>query len=152
MNYSKQTFTAKIVDGKIEFTDKTGSAVWLSLLDNKEVEITIKKSIDKRSEAQNRALHVYFTQVSDEMVEQGVTVRAILEALKEGVELWTTPVIVKEIWRIFQKAELKKVSTTELEKHKDIDIVYEAFTKFIGEKFQIYVEFPHDPEPDPRFQ
>jgi len=140
---NKGVFFGRIKDGKIEFYDKTGSAVWFKLLDGKNITITIERESEKRTDIQNHSLHKLFALVSNECEENGITVSMIISALqKKGVDIIPTPSFIKELWRVIQIAILKKHSTTQLEKNKEIDLVYEAFCKFIGENWGIYVPFP----------
>lgn len=144
---NKQTFSAKIKDGKIEFQDKTGSVIWLELLDGKEVEITIAKEENKRTTRQNNALHKLFDLMSEKCEKEGITVSMIVGALKNGVDICPTPQFLKDLWKTMQEILLKKSSTTDLNKVNEIDLVYEAWCKFWGDRFGIYVEFPNEPNP-----
>jgi len=151
MNIRRQQFFVKFEGGKIIPYDKTGYAVWLDLLEGKNGTITIEKEVSKRTGQQNKALHKFFELIASECEENGVTVSVIINSLqKKGVDITPTPEFIKEVWRVIQIAILKKHSTTQLEKDKEIDLVYEAFCKFIGENWGIYVEFPH--EKDPRYE
>ena len=93
-----------------------------------------------RTEQQNRALHVYFTQVAEALNDAGYTVQMVL---KEKMELdWTLDMVKELLWRAAQQAILKKKSTTELKKQGDIDKVYDHLNRHLSEKFQIHVPFP----------
>jgi len=143
MNTQKQKFSATSDGKELKFHDKIGISIWLELLKDKELEVEIGRIINKRSSTQNNSLHKLFDLVSEECEENGVSVSMIITALnKKGVDVIPSPEFIKELWRVIQIAKLKKYSTTQLDKNKEIDLVYEAFCKFIGENWGIYVPFP----------
>jgi hypothetical protein len=146
-----QVFQAKIQDGKLKFYDPVGIRIWFEILEGtkkegQDVEISIGKKVNRRTDQQNKALHKFFELVSDEMNEQGIGISTIMDSLKEGVDIFPTPEFIKEVWRLFQKALLKKESTTQLTTD-EIDKIYELFTKWLGEKFGIYIQFPSETNP-----
>lgn len=97
---------------------------------------------EPRSAQQNKALHKYFELVADELNGAGYSVQMML---KKDVALDWSPALVKEIlWRSVQKAILKKESTTELTKRKEIDLIYDHLNRYLSEKFSIHIPFPHD--------
>ena len=66
----------------------------------------------QRTIQQNKALHVLFQLLADELNNAGLDMR---KTLKPEVEIPWTPRNVKEfLWRPIQKAQLNKASTTEL--------------------------------------
>jgi len=98
----------------------------------------------KRTEAQNAALHLYFTWLATELNLAGYTVQLVL---KEKMDLDFTPEMVKELlWRPAQEAITKKKSTTELNKQEEIDVIFEHLNRHLGEKFGVHVPFPTDEE------
>ena len=103
-----------------------------------------KNSADKqRTQQQNRALHLYLTQVADELNRQGHTMQNVVQKITK-VEIRPTLYNVKEmIWREIQKAVLGKESTTFLEK-SEIDQVYDVMNKWLGTYFEIHIPFPND--------
>lgn len=95
----------------------------------------------QRTPRQNRALHLFFKHVSEKLNAGGYNVQLVL---KEKMDIDWTPALVKEVlWRPAQKVILKKKSTTELEKQRDIDTVYEHLNRHLGEKFGVHVPWPH---------
>lgn len=104
-----------------------------------------KKYVPKpRTDQQNRALHLYFKLLAQEFNSAGYTVQLVL-AQKIDLD-WDKEKIKELLWRPAQKAILGKVSTTELNKQEDIDLVFEHLNRHIAEKFQIHVPFPVDME------
>lgn len=94
----------------------------------------------KRTSKQNRALHKYFTFVSDELNNIGLEFH--YQGLK-GIELsiMYTPNIVKEfIWRPIQIALFDIESTTKINT-KQINKIVDVITKWFGEK-GVYIDFP----------
>lgn len=105
----------------------------------KEVELHTKQ----RTSQQNKALHKFFTLLSNELNTKGLDVRKVA---KEGFHIWWTPEMVKEIiWRPFQKVKYGTDSTTFLTKHEQIDAIHEDIMRNLGEKFGVdYIDFPVD--------
>lgn len=83
---------------------------------------------------------MYFRLLAEELNSAGYTVQLVL---KEKMDLDWTPDSVKELlWRPAQKAILKKKSTKQLEKQKDIDTVFDHLNRHLSEKFGLSVQFP----------
>lgn len=88
---------------------------------------------EKRTLKQNNALHLYFDLVAKELNDAGLDVR---RTLKPSVDIWWSGEMVKELmWKPIQKLYLKKKSTKELNKVKDIDEIYEIMNRHLSEKF-----------------
>ena len=102
----------------------------------------------QRTELQNRALHLYLTQVANELDRQGHTMQDVVKKITK-VEITPTMHNIKEmVWREIQKALLGKDSTTFLEKH-EVDRIYEVMNKWLGTHFEIHIPFPNDDDPAP---
>lgn len=94
-----------------------------------------------RTEQQNRALHLYFTQVASALNDAGYDIQKTLTNYR--MELDWTPESIKEcMWRPAQKALLGKHSTTELSKQEEIDRVYEAVNRFLAKLEIEHIPFP----------
>ena len=101
------------------------------------------KEKKKRTLLQNRALHLYFTKLANELNGAGYDMRKVL---KPGIEIpWNPEMIKNHLWRPIQIAQLDKVSTTELNT-KDIDEVYQVISKHMADKFGIDVPWPSEEE------
>lgn len=99
----------------------------------------IKPVRNKRTIAQNSALHLWFTQLAEELNAAGYDMRQVI---RQDIEIPWTPYSVKEyLWRPVQRAQLGKKSTTQLDT-LDIDRIYEILNKTIGERTGIHVPFP----------
>lgn len=93
----------------------------------------------QRTSQQNRALHLLFTHLAEELNDAGFDMR---KTLKPGVEIpWSGKTIKEYLWRPIMKAQLGKESTTEMTT-KDIDRVFETINRHLGEKFGLHVDFP----------
>ena len=99
----------------------------------------------KRTSAQNRALHLLFSQLSDECMEKGIEMR---DLVRDNIPIECTPENIKWLWKRVQKALFKTQSTTELKKAGQIEVVYDNFNKLIIERTKGEIAlppFPHDP-------
>ena len=96
---------------------------------------------DKRTIAQNKALHLFFKMLAGELNEGGFDQRKVL---KETVDIpWTSIAVKDQLWRPIQQAMINERSTTQLEKHLDIEKIHETLMRHLGEKFGIdYIPFP----------
>lgn len=100
----------------------------------------IKK--DTRTTQQNRALHLYFTHLAEELNAAGYSV---YKTLKHDVEIDWTPSLVKELlWRPVQVVMTEKHSTTELDKLEEITKIYDTLNRYLGEKTGVFVPFPSE--------
>lgn len=97
---------------------------------------------DPRTLTQNKALHLYFTQIADALREKGLTMNHVVKLFKH-MEIAPTSTNVKEnIWRPIQMALFKKPSTTEL-KTEEVTEVYENVSRFLA-PMGISIPFPSE--------
>ena len=94
----------------------------------------------KRSNQENKAIHVLFQNIAFELNRIGLefTFRGV-----KGKDIQTTytPAIVKEfLWKPLQNALLEKSSTTQLT-HADINLIFEVLGKWFAEN-GIEIFFP----------
>lgn len=93
----------------------------------------------QRTTKQNKALHLFFEQLADELNDAGLDMR---RTLKPGVDIpWSQRSVKEYLWRPIQEAQLGKKSTTELST-QEIDRVLQTITRHLGQRFGIRVEFP----------
>ena len=93
----------------------------------------------QRTPQQNKAIHKYFSLVSDALNDAGLDMRAVLKA---DAELPWTPASVKTyIWKAVQDAMLDKESTTALTP-KEVNEIYEVVDRHLSNTFNLHVEFP----------
>jgi len=101
-------------------------------------ELTKKQST--RTGQQNKALHLFFTIISEQLNEMGLECHYFV---LKGQELTTryTPHVVKEFfWRPIQIALFDIKSTTKIDTHQINDIT-DVIVKFFGEK-GVVIDFP----------
>lgn len=92
-----------------------------------------------RTVTQNSALHLYFTQLADELNNAGLDMR---KTLKPTIDIpWSGESIKEYLWRPIMKAQLGKESTTKLTT-KEIDQVFDTINRHLGEKFGLTISFP----------
>ncbi len=97
------------------------------------------KEEKQRTLTQNRALHLYFTHLADELNGAGYDIR---KTLKPSIDIpWSGKTIKEYLWRPIMEAQLGKKSTTEMST-KDIDKVFDTINRHLGEKFGLHVDFP----------
>lgn len=93
----------------------------------------------QRTESQNKALHLYFTQLAEMLNDAGLDMRKVL---KPSISIpWTPQTIKENLWKPIMEFQLQKSSTTEMTT-KDINEVYDTINRHLGEQFGITVEFP----------
>lgn len=97
----------------------------------------------KRTNEQNKALHLWLHMKAQQCREAGVTAQM---AFAETVELEMSDEMMKVIWKTIQKALFNKKSTADLDKHGEIDEIYEHMNRFFAkEPFYLDgIDFPHD--------
>src|SRR3990167_9459183 len=99
----------------------------------------------QRTPSQNNSIHLYLELVAQALDREGHTMQDVVKAIRRA-EIRPTKEALKEVvWRPLQEIIHAKKSTTELTKH-DIDPVYEAMNKWLGQEFQIHIPFPSDPD------
>ena len=95
---------------------------------------------DKRTKQQNKALYLYFTQLAEALNDAGYDMKAIL---KPEIDIpWNKDTVHDFLWIPIQRLQIKKDSTTLLEK-KEIDLIYETLNRFVAKK-GIHVPFPNE--------
>ena len=93
----------------------------------------------KRSERQNKALHLMFRHLAEELNEQGMDMR---KTLKPGIDIpWNEHTIKEYLWKPLQKAQLMKESTTELDT-EEIDAVFRTLSRALSERGIEHGPFP----------
>lgn len=121
---------------------KENAAIEFKRLNEIAATVELKEVKMNRSSAQNRALHLFFTHVSDQLNNIGIPF--VYRGLK-GMEIETTwtPELFKEMtWKPIQKLMFGTDSTTKL-KRTQIDPIFETINKFFAER-GIEVTFPNE--------
>jgi hypothetical protein len=91
----------------------------------------------KRTNRQNRALHLYFQMVSDTLNEAGLDMKELLPEIDIP---WSKSAVKEYLWRPIQKVQIQKSSTTEMTT-KDIDIIFDTLNRYLA-KYGIHEDFP----------
>ena len=110
------------------------------LKDNKMNAISIKCLEKRRSSQQNRALHLYFTLLADELNSAGFDMKKVFK--KEFDIPWDAYNIKEHLWRGIQKAFTGKISNKKLST-QELDKIYDILNKTIGERTGVFVPFPN---------
>lgn len=117
------------------------------LLELKEAfpELTIKEIEMKRTDSQRNSIELYCRKVSEQLNNDGIDMYEYIEILKQkGIKLrWTQELVKDKMWRVIQKSQVGKKSTTELTT-AEVNQVYEPMARFLAERFHINVEFPSE--------
>lgn len=90
-----------------------------------------------RTIRQNKALHVYFELVAEELNNAGLYIANVIRADAP----WNKDRVKELIWKTTQEKMLGKRSTKELTTG-EIDKVYDVVNRALSDK-GIHVEFPH---------
>ena len=102
------------------------------------------RPISARTSQQNRAMHKNFSIIAEKLNDAGWDMRKLLKILEIP---WTVPSVKEYLWKSIQKAMFQKESTTELEKHVEIDKIHDVLMRELGKTCGIeYHPFPHDPD------
>lgn len=98
-----------------------------------------EKKYPTRTNRQNKALHVLFSLLANELNDNGLDMK---RTLKPEIDIkWTSGGVKEYLWRPIMKAQVNKQSTTELNT-KEIDEIFDTINKYLGEKHGLHVPFP----------
>ena len=90
----------------------------------------------KRTQQQNKAIHVYFREVANFMKEHGITMKVLLDKFNVDIEDYVIKAIFREIGlKKFGKDSTAKLTTSEL------STVYEEVNRQFA-KEGIFIPFP----------
>lgn len=97
----------------------------------------------KRTGQQNKALHVFCQKLADALNNSGKDMRVVL---KTNYFLpWTLDSVKDHIFRPVMKTMYGHASTTDLEKHVEIEKVHEVIMRELGEKHGVeFIPWPVD--------
>jgi len=82
-----------------------------------------------RTDQQNKALHLMFEMIADELNDRGMYISNVIKADAP----WNKERVKELIWRSTQELLTGKKSTTELTT-KEIDDIFEVINKALGDK------------------
>ena len=133
------TYKCKIKKGQIIPQDLNRFKNDLNRFENKFVQIRIEKIKKTRTSQQNRALHLWFVQVAEELNNAGWDMRKLIS---KEIDISWSPISVKEyLWRKVQIIYCGKKSTAQLTT-EEINEIYDIINRTIGERTGIFVPFP----------
>ena len=96
---------------------------------------------EKLTRTQQNALHLYFQLVAEALNDAGLDIQKTIE--KSPIDIaWSRESVKELLWRPIQKTIYGKQSTTELEKSKEIDAVWENLNRFLAGLGIESVNFP----------
>lgn len=95
----------------------------------------------KRTLTQNKALHLYCTQLATALNEGGYSQENFFKECKLGFSLPWTMMAIKNIFRVCADAMYEKESTSRLTTD-EISEVYQAFDRRVSEITGVHVEWP----------
>lgn len=90
----------------------------------------------KRTQRQNRSLHLWFQEISRECNNSGIDMKVLVQNLRVDM----TPEITKDIFREIGKVKFGKVSTADLTT-KEVNECFEEFNKLLGMS-GLHISFP----------
>lgn len=128
---------AKIENGEIVFAEKRFAKEVLQRLEGKKVLIDIQTERKICTTLQNRALHLYFSQLAEALNDAGYDMKKVI---KVDVN-WTDYSIKEYLWKPVQRSLFGKKSTTQL-KTDEIDKIYDVVNRAIGQRTGIHIPWP----------
>jgi len=96
----------------------------------------------KRTDSQNKALHLWFELMATELQTQGIDMKNAMEAVKVYDAPVTKYGIKEYIWRPIMTSLYGKKSTIDLLKREEIDKIYDTICKAFGEMGVAIPPFP----------
>ena len=95
----------------------------------------------RRTNQQNRALHLFCKNTATVLNDSGYSVA---KTLRHDVEIpWNATLVKELLWRVIQEAMTGKHSTTELNT-VDPSEIYEVLNRHLGERLGVHVEWPSE--------
>lgn len=130
---------ATIQGGEIIWQNQSALKRLLEFYNGKEVSIEIKVFKKTRSVKQNAALHLWYTQLADELNSQGCDMRQVIS---QDIDIpWSLYTIKEHLFRPTMKAMFGYRSTKQL-KTGDIDKIFDVISKAISERTGVFIPFP----------
>jgi len=97
------------------------------------------KEEKQRTLKQNSSIHLYLTNLAEELNLAGLDMR---KTLKPTINIpWTMNTAKEYLYKPVVKLVTGKDSTTQLTT-KEIDLVFDTINRHLGEQFGLHVEFP----------
>ena len=95
----------------------------------------------QRTKLQNRALHLWFTLLAEDLKSKGLDMKAVL---RPEIEITPTMELIKnQIWRPVQIAKYDKYSTAEITT-EELQGIYKDLDRFFLSRHKIDLPFPSE--------
>lgn len=133
-----EEYAVKIEGGKILPYDSIQADELRQIPDGVYV-VTFKQPRSLRTWLQNRALHLYFRLLGNDLNDAGLDMRRVL---KPEIDIpWKTESVKEYLWKPVQVAVTEKTSTAKLDT-SEVDEVYKVISRHMAQKFGITTLFP----------
>ncbi len=110
-------------------------------LEEGEYELEIRSP--KRTNSQNKAIHLYCEMVATALNDSGIDKKVVLSLLKESIP-WSKETVKEDLWKNFQKYMGLGVKTSKL-KTNEVSQIYDLVNRFLSEKLKLdYIPFPNE--------
>ncbi|MCK5015480.1 MAG: hypothetical protein KAS32_00245 [Candidatus Peribacteraceae bacterium] len=94
-----------------------------------------------RTERQNNALHLYFSQIAKALNDNDITMNETLSKFTD-FDIFPSMESIKELWRNIQLKLFGFKSTRRLKKDEQIKQIHDPINKVLAENYGIHVPFP----------
>ena len=97
--------------------------------------------MEKSSKKQFDSVHLYLDIVAKVLADEGHTMQDVVKAIRTAEILPTKNALKEVVWKPMLSIITGKDSTTK-QSSVEVDKVYEAMNKWLGQEFKIHVPFP----------
>lgn len=102
---------------------------------------TESKQQNSLTNQQMKAIHLYLEMVADALDREGHTMQDVVREIKRAEIRPTKDALKEVVWKPIAKILFNVDSTTKLTTGQ-VDRVYEVMNKWLGDSFELHVEFP----------
>lgn len=128
---------ATITNGQIVYEEKRTARDVLERLEGRKILVDLKIERKTRTDLQNRAMHLYFTQLAEELNDAGFDMKKVIR-----VDVpWTAFSVKEYLWRPVQKMLFGKKSTTQL-KTNQVGEIHDVVDRGVSERTGVHVPWP----------
>lgn len=128
-----------LINPNNELELKKANTYYKKLVDSKS-KFELRKISDSRNDRQNRALHLYFSFISNELNELGMEFKYQGLVIEDLSSRYTSEIVKEFIWRPIQIALFKIKSTKDINT-KQINEIIDVITQYFGDK-GVDLQFP----------
>jgi len=98
---------------------------------------------EKSSKKQFDSVHLYLEMVAKVLADEGHTMQDVVKAIRTAEILPTKNALKEVVWKPLLSIITGKDSTTK-QSSVEVDKVYEAMNKWLGQEFEVHVPFPSE--------